>query len=364
MTEAPLPPGSTIGILGGGQLGRMLAMAAASLGLRCHIYADVPQSPAFEVAASHALAGFDDTAALTEFARAIDVATIEFENIPVPALEAVAKIVQAYTGAQSMALTHDRLVEKEFLLGLGIAVAPFQPIDTPEQLAPALEKVGLPAMLKTRRLGYDGKGQARLRCAQDIPTAAALLKGPTLLEAFIDFERELSVVVARSRSGEMRRYDPGENVHRDQILFETRVPARISEATANDAIEMAGRIAAGLDIVGVFCVEFFDCGASAPTPLMVNEIAPRVHNSGHWTIDGCQVSQFENHIRAVAGWPLGSTARHSDAVMTNLIGDEVGRWREVANEGATALHLYGKGESRPGRKMGHITRLFPKSSGK
>ena len=363
MAEAPLPPGSTIGIFGGGQLGRMLAMAAAQLGLRCHIYADVADAPAFEVAASHTLASFDDESALEDFARAIDVATIEFENIPVQALEAVAEIVPAYPGVKALALTQDRLVEKTFLRELGIPVAPFASVDSPSELEAALQQVGAPAMLKTRRLGYDGKGQAKIRCAEDLKAAAAIAESPCILEAFVDFERELSVVVARSRTGEMRCYDPGENVHRDQILFQTTVPGQIPQTTASSAMAIAEQIAKGLDITGVFCVEFFDCGEAAPTPLMVNEIAPRVHNSGHWTLDGCLISQFENHIRAVAGWPLGATERHSDAVMTNLIGDEVERWRDVAQEGDRALHLYGKGESRPGRKMGHVTRLSPKSSG-
>jgi 5-(carboxyamino)imidazole ribonucleotide synthase len=342
----------------------MLAIAAARMGLRCHIYADDAEAPAFDVAAAHTLAPFDDEGALEDFARAVDVATIEFENIPVPALATVAEIVDVHPGPEALAVTQDRLSEKEFLASLAIPVAPFQAVDSPEQLERALETVGVPALLKTRRLGYDGKGQVKIEHGRNIAAITGELGGqPLLLESLVAFERELSVVLARDRSGETRCYDAAENVHKDQILVETRVPARIPEATALSAKQMAEQIAAGLDIVGVVCVEFFDCGAGAATPLMVNEIAPRVHNSGHWTLDGCLVSQFENHIRAVAGWPLGPTERHSDAVMTNLIGDDVERWRDALGDPHTALHLYGKRQSRKGRKMGHVTRLLPKDSG-
>ena len=363
MAEAPLSPGSTIGILGGGQLGRMLAIAAARLGLRCHIYADQAEAPAFDVAAAHTLASFDDEAALKDFARAVDIATIEFENIPVSALAAIAENVPVHPGPQALGLTQDRLVEKDFLQAHDIPVAPYQAVNSPQELERALEKVGVPALLKTRRLGYDGKGQVKIENGSAITAMTGEMGGQKLLlESFIPFERELSVVLARGRSGEMRCYDTAENVHENQILVETRGPARISEATALGARQMAQEIATGLDIIGVVCVEFFDCGAGAATPLMVNEIAPRVHNSGHWTLDGCLVSQFENHIRAVAGWPLGSTERHSDAVMTNLIGDDVERWRDALTRPDTALHLYGKRQSRKGRKMGHVTRLLPKNS--
>ena len=363
MAEAPLSPGSTIGILGGGQLGRMLAIAAARLGLRCHIYADDAEAPAFDVAPARTLAPFDDEGALQEFARAVDVATIEFENIPVSALATVAEIVGVHPGPKALGLTQDRLIEKDFLRAHCIPVAPVQAVNSPDELERALEKVGVPALLKTRRFGYDGKGQMKIENGSAVAAMTGELGGQKLLlESFVPFERELSVVLARDRSGEMRSYAVAENVHKNQILVETRVPARISEATAADAKQMAQEIATGLDIVGVVCVEFFDCGPGAATPLMVNEIAPRVHNSGHWTLDGCLVSQFENHIRAVAGWPLGPTERHSDAVMTNLIGDDVERWRNALTEPDTALHLYGKRHSRKGRKMGHVTRLLPKDS--
>ena len=342
----------------------MLTIASARLGLRCHVYADDAEAPAFDVAAAHTLAPFGDEAALKDFARAVDVATIEFENIPVSALQAVAQIVTVHPGPKALGLTQDRLIEKDFLRAHGIPVAPFQAVNSPQELGRALEKVGVPALLKTRRLGYDGKGQVKIETGSDIASVTGELDGQKLLlERFIPFERELSVALARDRSGEMRCYDVAENVHKNQILVETRVPARISEATALSAKHMAEQIAVALDIVGVVCVEFFDCGADAATPLMVNEIAPRVHNSGHWTLDGCLVSQFENHIRAVAGWPLGSTERHSDAVMTNLIGDDVERWRDALVDRQTALHLYGKRQSRKGRKMGHVTRLLSKNSG-
>jgi len=364
MAEAPLSPGSTIGILGGGQLGRMLAIAAARLGLRCHIFADDAEAPAFDVATAHTLATFDDQAALEDFAHAVDVATFEFENVPVSALQTVAEIVPVYPGPKALELTQDRLIEKDFLQAHGIPVAPYQAVNSPQELERALERIGVPALLKTRRLGYDGKGQVKIENGSASTAISGELAGQLLLlESFIPFERELSVVLVCDLSGDMRCYDVAENVHKNQILQETRVPARISEETAAGAQKMAEQIAVGLDIVGVVCVEFFDCGVDAATPLMVNEIAPRVHNSGHWTLDGCLVSQFENHMRAVAGWPLGPTERHSNAVMTNLIGDDVERWHAALGDPQTALHLYGKNESRKGRKMGHMTRLLPKNAG-
>ncbi|MGI9382678.1 MAG: 5-(carboxyamino)imidazole ribonucleotide synthase [Methyloligellaceae bacterium] len=357
--EAPLPPGSTIGILGGGQLGRMLAMAAARLGLTCHIYSDVPSVPAFEVALRHTVAAYDDEAALLAFAQAVDVATVEFENVPAAALATVARDTTVFPPVRAVEVSQDRLMEKEFLKSHGIAVAPFACVDTAGDLEAAVQTVGTPALLKTRRLGYDGKGQVKLATQADLePARAALADVPSLLEAFVAFEAEVSVLAVGGRSGAIAFYDPSRNRHEKQILAESRVPSGLPPEIEDAARDIAARIVDDLDYVGVLCVEMFYCGADVERPLMVNEIAPRVHNSGHWTIDACLVSQFENHIRAIAGWPLGTTARHSDAVMTNLIGPDVQDWPEHAGRDGVAVHLYGKREARPGRKMGHVTRLF------
>jgi 5-(carboxyamino)imidazole ribonucleotide synthase len=361
MPEA-LPPGSTIGILGGGQLGRMLALAAARLGLKAHIYSDEPHAPpAAEVAALTTVGSFDDAAALSAFAASAAVVTCEFENVPAKALEIAARNTKVFPSAKSFATAQDRLVEKDFLRGLGIPVAPYACVDDEASLREALHRVKVPALLKTRRFGYDGKGQVLIRGEDEAPAALAALRGaPAVLEGLVAFERELSVIVVRGQDGVLRFYDPVENVHENGILAISRVPARIDAGRTYEAREIAGKIAEALGHVGVLCVEMFERSAPAPS-LLVNEIAPRVHNSGHWTIDACAVSQFENHVRAIAGWPLGGTERHSDAVMTNLIGADAGRWPELAAEDGVALHLYGKREARPGRKMGHYTRLFPKS---
>jgi 5-(carboxyamino)imidazole ribonucleotide synthase len=356
-----LPPGSTIGILGGGQLGRMLALAAARLGLKTHIYTDEPNAPAFAVAASSTVGSFEDANALSAFAARVDVVTCEFENVPARALEFAGRKAPVHPPANAFATAQDRLTEKNFLRGLDIPVADDAAVDDANSLRDALLSVKLPALLKTRRFGYDGKGQALVRNAAE---AAAALKGlggqPALLESLIAFEREVSVMVVRGRDGDLRFYDATENVHQNGILAISRVPARIHAECAFEARRIAGKVAEALSHVGVLCVEMFQREGEAPH-LLVNEFAPRVHNSGHWTLDACLVSQFENHIRAIAGWPLGDTARHSDAVMTNLIGTEVERWHQLAGEEGVALYLYGKAEARPGRKMGHTTRLFPKS---
>jgi 5-(carboxyamino)imidazole ribonucleotide synthase len=360
MTE-PLPPGSTIGILGGGQLGRMLALAAARLGLRTHIYADEANAPAFDVAAASAIGSFDDESTLAAFAANVDVITCEFENVPARALEIAAAKAPVHPPAQAFAITQDRLTEKDFLRGLDIPVADYAAVDDTRSLEDALQRVRLPGILKTRRFGYDGKGQVLVRTKTEAAAALDQLRGqPALLETLVAFDREVSVVAVRGQDGTLRFYDPTENVHESGILAISRVPARLHADTAYEARRIAGAIAAALGHIGVLCVEMFERDAEAPR-LLVNEIAPRVHNSGHWTIDACLVSQFENHIRAITGWPLGDTDRHSDAVMTNLIGADAARWRELAGEEGTALHLYGKAEPRPGRKMGHITRLFPRS---
>ncbi len=356
-----LPPGSTIGILGGGQLGRMLAMAAARLGLKCHIYSD-HSGPAFDVAAASTVGKYEDLEAVARFAEMVDVVTYEFENVPCATAEAAAAIRPVRPGVKALEVAQDRLVEKKFIAALDIPVAPFAPVDCYASLTRAASELGLPAILKTRRLGYDGKGQVRLASAAELASARmAIGNAPAILEGMVQFEIEVSVLVVRGQGGEMRFYDVPHNTHANGILDTSTVPAPVSQKTREQACEIAGTIASALDYVGVLAVEMFYCGESAPQPLVVNEIAPRVHNSGHWTIDACAVNQFENHIRAVAGWPLGHTERHSDAVMTNLIGADVEAWEKLACEPAAGLHLYGKNDPRPGRKMGHITRISSKS---
>jgi len=360
MPESPLPPGSTIGILGGGQLGRMLAVAASRLGLKTHIYSDEAAAPAFDVAASKTVGSYADMDALARFAASCAVVTCEFENVPAQTLEAAARAVPVFPGAKSFAVAQDRLIEKDFLTGLGVPVAPYTRVDTLEDLRAALPRVRLPALLKTRRFGYDGKGQTLIR-AEDEALAAleAIGHAPAVIEGIVPFEREVSVIVVRGQHGALQFYDAVENVHQGGILAISRAPARISQSAAVAARTIAGKIAEALSHVGVLCVEMFE-RAERPE-LIVNEFAPRVHNSGHWTLDACLVSQFENHVRAICGWPLGETARHSDAAMTNLIGSDVEKWRAFAAEPDTSVHLYGKTEARAGRKMGHVTRLYPKS---
>jgi 5-(carboxyamino)imidazole ribonucleotide synthase len=361
MREAPLPPGSTIGILGGGQLGRMLAMEAARLGLKAHIYSDESGAPAFDVAAESIVGSYADKDALARFAGAVDVVTCEFENVPAETLEACARVAPVFPSAKSFAVAQDRLAEKDFVRDLAIEVASFAPIASLDDLRAALRRVKPPALLKTRRFGYDGKGQALIREVPEAESAWAAIGGvPAVLEGLVRFEREVSVIVVRGQNGALRFYDVVENVHQNGILATSRAPAPISQSSAFAAKSIAGKIAEALGHVGVLAVEMFERGGDQPD-LVVNEIAPRVHNSGHWTLDACGVSQFENHARAICGWPLGETARHSDAAMTNLIGGDVERWRELAAEPGTVVHLYGKAEARAGRKMGHVTRLFPKS---
>ncbi|WP_127753992.1 5-(carboxyamino)imidazole ribonucleotide synthase [Devosia sp. 1566] len=354
----PLPPGTTIGILGGGQLGRMLSLAASRLGMRTHIYCPDPDSPAFEVTPHKTVAAYDDEVALAAFADAVDVITYEFENVPAATAAFLAERRPLRPGAQALAVSQDRLAEKAFLASKNIPVAPYRAVESIDQLQTAIAELGLPAVLKTTRLGYDGKGQRVLRdrteAAEDY---AALAPKPLVLEAFIPFSQEISVVVARSLSGEVRSYDPAENVHRNHILATSTVPAAIPPALAKHAGMIAKAIVVALDYVGVLGVEFFVVpGESRPT-LLVNEIAPRVHNSGHWTEAVCPTDQFEQHIRAILGWPLGDPARLADVVMENLVGDEVGRV-PTSLQGFTQPHLYGKLETRPGRKMGHINRLL------
>ncbi|MBQ0716891.1 MAG: 5-(carboxyamino)imidazole ribonucleotide synthase [Sulfitobacter litoralis] len=350
MTEA-LQTGATIGILGGGQLGRMLAVAAARLGFRTHIFEPGATPPAGDVAHALTTAGYDDVDALTAFAKSVDIVTFEFENIPTDALDVIENITPIRPNREALRTSQDRLVEKQFLEGLGLTVAPFADIANAADLDAAMTTIGAPSILKTRRFGYDGKGQSRLRSADDAAGALADMAGnPAVLEGFVNFTAEVSVIAARSPSGEVACFDPGENVHRDGILHTTTVPARLSAAQRMDAVLLAAKILNALDYVGVLGVELFVTRQG----FIVNEIAPRVHNSGHWTQNGCAVDQFEQHIRAVAGWPLGDGSRYADVVMENLIGDDMDRVPELAKQRDTALHLYGKADVKPGRKMGHV----------
>ena len=358
-----LPPGSTIGILGGGQLGRMLAVAAAELGFRCHVYCAEEEAPACDVAATSTRAPYEDAAALHAFAREVDVVTAEFENVPAGSAEILASHVPVRPGALALAVAQDRLVEKEFAQRLWIKTARFNRVETRAELDEALAFTGTPAILKTRRLGYDGKGQASIANRDEAEAAFAALGGRDLiLEQRIGFEREISVILARSITGEIAVYDIPVNVHRNGILANSTVPSLLPHEVEAEAVTAARRLAEALDYVGILAVEFFLApGKDGKPALLFNEFAPRVHNSGHWTQDACAVSQFEQHIRAVAGWPLGDPARHFDAVMENLIGDEARNWEALVAEPHTKLHLYGKKEIRAGRKMGHVTRLSPLS---
>jgi 5-(carboxyamino)imidazole ribonucleotide synthase len=348
-----LPVGATIGILGGGQLGRMLAVAASRLGLKVHIYEPGTNPPAGDVAHRVTTASYDDRAALTAFGKSVDVITYEFENIPTSALDLLETLAPIHPGRQALATSQDRLTEKTFLQGLGLQTAPFADVPDMAALDAALATIGAPAILKTRRMGYDGKGQARIRAADDTPRAFADMAGaPAILEGFVDFSREISVIGARGQDGSVACYDPGENVHQDGILRTTTVPARLTASQRTDAVLITARILNALDYVGVMGVELF----VTPNGLIVNEIAPRVHNSGHWTQNGCTICQFEQHIRAVAGWPLGDGSRHADITMENLIGDDMAKLADYAKTDV-AIHLYGKAEVRPGRKMGHVNRI-------
>lgn len=363
VSDRPLPPGSTIGILGGGQLGRMLGLAAARLGLKTHIYSDVREAPAGDVTDLLTVGGFTDRDRLEAFAKSVDVVTFEFENVPVAAADIVSPITPIFPPREALARTQDRLIEKQFVEGLGIPVAPFAAVDDKASLEQALDALGRPAFLKTRRFGYDGKGQVRIDAGADAGAALTAIGGTAaILEGLVRFDCEISVIAVRGRRGDMAFYDCPRNRHSEGILRQSTVPAGVPAAVTAEARGFARRIGEALDYVGVIGVELFYCESGSLNSLIVNEIAPRVHNSGHWTMDACTVSQFENHIRAVAGWPLGATERHSDAEMTNLIGAEAADWAQLAAEPGTALHLYGKKDARPGRKMGHVNRISPLGS--
>ena len=353
MTE-PLKTGDTIGILGGGQLGRMLSVAASRLGFKTCIFEPGGDCPASHVANYHFQAAYEDEAALRKFAASVDVITYEFENIPTTALDLLEVLKPVRPDRMALRVSQDRLVEKAFLNDLGLKTAPFAAIDDLTDLTEAIGEIGLPAILKTRRFGYDGKGQARIMKEDDAEGAFAAMAGaPAILEGFVDFSHEVSVIGARSAAGAVSCFDPGENVHKDGILCTTTVPARLTAAQRTDAVLMAAKILEKLDYVGVIGVELF----VTTNGLVVNEIAPRVHNSGHWTQQGCSVDQFEQHIRAVAGWSLGDGARHADVIMENLIGDDMDRVPYLAQDANTSLHLYGKSETKAGRKMGHVNRV-------
>ena len=354
----PLPPGSTIGILGGGQLGRMLALAAARLGFQTVVLSPDKDTPAGQVAGRSLRGAYDSDTALAELAAAADVVTFEFENVPAAAVAELEQLrAEAAPGARALGAAQDRVAEKDFLRDHGVATVPYEAVDDVEQLANALERIGVPALLKTRREGYDGKGQVWIERAADAADAFAAIGGKAaILEARAPFRRELSIIAARGRDGTVASYPLGENEHQAGILRRTSAPAEVSAATRAEARRIAETILAGLDYVGVIGVELFEL---ADGRLLVNEIAPRVHNTGHWTLDACEVDQFEQHIRAVAGWPLGPTEPFAAAVMENLIGDDADRWAELAADPTARVWLYGKDEARPGRKMGHVTRLQP-----
>jgi 5-(carboxyamino)imidazole ribonucleotide synthase len=352
-----LPPGSTIGILGGGQLGRMLAMAAAQLGYRCHIYAPQSDSIAAEVSVDFTCAAYDDSAALEAFAKSCDVITYEFENVPVAPLASLSKITPVRPTLQALEIAQDRIAEKNFVRKLGGVTTGFAIAKSEIELEGALSTVGTPAILKTIRMGYDGKGQVRIIANSNLSSAWRRVGAePVIVEAFVEFDAEFSVILARDNEGNLCYWDSTRNQHEQGILRRSSLPAGpLIESQQANARKLAAKIAESLDYVGVLTCEFF---ATAEGPVF-NEMAPRVHNSGHWSIEGSLTSQFENHIRAICGLPLGDTSRRSERMeMDNLIGDEADKWMTYLSDPAARLHLYGKTETVPGRKMGHLTRLY------
>lgn len=361
MTRFPLPPNATIGLVGGGQLGRMSALAAARLGYRCHILTREVDSPAAMVAHGVTISDYNDPVSLRAFADAVDVISFEFENISAEGLDLLASLKPVRPSPHVLRTSQDRIAEKSFINGLGIATAPWRPVETLEDLEDAVTALGLPAVLKTTREGYDGKGQAMLRTAEDLaPAFERLNPKPLILEGFVDFSMEISVVIGRGEDGALSAFDTVENRHHDHILDLTLAPARVPLSVSDQARSIARRIATGLDLIGLVAVEMFVDPKGA---VLVNEIAPRPHNSGHWTIDACPMSQFELHIRTIAGLPLPPATRHSDAVMKNLVGpEETALWPRIVGTPGFIPHLYGKAEARPGRKMGHVTHLFPKGA--
>jgi 5-(carboxyamino)imidazole ribonucleotide synthase len=351
-------PGATIGVLGGGQLGRMTALAAARLGFRCHVFCPDHDAPAAQVTAVSTVASYDDLEALAAFADDVDVVTFEFENIPDTTAEFLAARKPTRPAPRVLHLCQQRLREKDFLSSIGVPVTRYRTVPDAGALPAAVREIGRPCILKSAQFGYDGKGQVRIAADADLADAWTRMGGTLgILEAEVDFALEASVIIARGGDGRTALYPPVENRHRRHILDETIAPAHLSDATTRQAEEVARRIATELPLVGLLAVEMF---VTKDGGVLVNELAPRPHNSGHWTIDACVTSQFEQFVRAVCGLPLGSTAHHSEAVMKNLIGDEVNRWRDILADPDAKLHLYGKAEARPGRKMGHVTRLRSK----
>jgi 5-(carboxyamino)imidazole ribonucleotide synthase len=351
MNNGITPPGSTIGIVGGGQLGRMLARAASRMGYKTHIYTPDKDSPASHVATSTTIGAYQDTTALRAFGQSVDVVTFEFENIPAETLTMLEGLVAVRPKPEVLFTTRHRLREKEFIRAQGIPTAPFAPVRTAGELADAIKNIGTPSVLKTTELGYDGKGQVVIKSPADAEKAwVALGKTECILEGFITFSAEASVIVARSTHGEMRCYPLVQNIHRDHILHKTIAPAPFIDAHQEQAVKIAKTLAEKLDVVGLLAVELF----VTEQGLLVNELAPRPHNSGHWSMEGAPTSQFEQHIRAICGWALGdTTARPCE--MINLLGDEWKLWEEYAKQPEAHVHLYGKAESRAGRKMGHVT---------
>jgi 5-(carboxyamino)imidazole ribonucleotide synthase len=354
------PPGSTIGIMGGGQLGRMTALAAAQLGYKCHIYCPDKNEPAVEVAAAHTVGAFADHAALQKFASQVDVITLEWENIPIETLEFLAQHTSVFPSANVLRVSQDRAAEKNFARSNGIGTADFVVVNSAAELEKALESFPLPAILKSTRMGYDGKGQVKVTPDMK-PTDAWRDMGSDvgILEAFVDFACEVSVIVACRSDGAMVAYPAVENIHRNHILAETHAPAGVDAIIANEAEHIARKLAEKLNVVGLLAVEMFVLRQpnKQGQRVLMNEMAPRPHNSGHWTMDACGCSPFEQLVRAVCGLPLASISPHSRAVMHNLIGDDIKRWPQILQDPMACLHLYGKNEARPGRKMGHVTYL-------
>ncbi len=359
--NGPLPPNATIGLVGGGQLGRMSALAAARLGYRCHILTREVDSPAAQVSNAVTISDYTDPVSLRAFAAAVDVISFEFENVSAEGLDLLASLKPVRPAPSVLRISQDRIAEKSFLNAAGVATAPWIAVETLAELEAAVAQLGLPSVLKTTRLGYDGKGQAMLRTPEDLaPAFARLSPKPLILEGFVDFAREISVVVARGVDGSVSAFDTVENRHRDHILDVTLAPARITAEVDEAAQRIAHDVAGALDLVGLLAVEMF---VDRDGRVLANEIAPRPHNSGHWTIDACPASQFELHIRAIAGLPLPPAVRHSDAAMKNLVGpEEAALWPEILATPGLIPHHYGKADARPGRKIGHVTRLFPKGA--
>ncbi len=352
----PLPPGSTIGIIGGGQLGRMLGVAAAQLGYRAHIYAPEASGPAADTCAGWTQGDYADAAMLAAFADAVDVVTYEFENVDTGAIETLSTHGLIRPSVEALRIAQDRLKEKTYVAQLGGRPAPFAAVNSLADLEAALQQVGAPAILKTNRFGYDGKGQVRIGDDTGVARAwDAIGKAPSVLEGFVTFGQEFSVILVRGADGDIRFWDSPANVHVGGILATSTVPAGpLIEAQMQQARALSRKVADALDYVGVLTLEFFATGDGP----VFNEMAPRVHNSGHWTIEGALTSQFENHIRAICGLPLGDTALAARGVrMRNLIGEDAHEWRELLADPSNHLHLYGKHEARPGRKMGHVTKL-------